>query len=132
MAAVNASVASSFTAGAPGSIGTFLANHDKFTGRRLMDQLRGDDAAALTLATKAVELDAERFYVTEKGITLVTRKMLSALTLPACSSSPESQGPRELKPDDFAATASSVRPSVSHRSASRPAGSGRHSRPAVS
>jgi alpha-amylase len=35
----------SYTAGAPGSIGTFLANHDKFTGRRLMDQLRGDEAA---------------------------------------------------------------------------------------
>jgi glycosidase len=43
-AAAVAKVAS-FTAGAPGSIGTFLANHDKFTGRRLMDQLRGDDAA---------------------------------------------------------------------------------------
>ena len=35
----------SYTASAPDSIGTFLANHDKFTGRRLMDQLRGDEAA---------------------------------------------------------------------------------------
>ena len=43
-AAAIAKVAS-YTAGAPGSIGTFLANHDKFTGRRLMDQLRGDEAA---------------------------------------------------------------------------------------
>lgn len=31
--------------------------------------------------------------------------LAGALMLPACSSSPESQGPRELKPDDFAATA---------------------------
>lgn len=47
-AAAVAKVAS-YTAGAPASalanIGTFLANHDKFTGRRLMDQLRGDAAA---------------------------------------------------------------------------------------
>jgi glycosidase len=34
-----------FLTGAPPTLGLFLANHDKFTGRRLMDQLRGDDAA---------------------------------------------------------------------------------------
>ncbi len=34
-----------YVAGAPPTMGLFLANHDKFTGRRLMDQLQGDEAA---------------------------------------------------------------------------------------
>ena len=34
-----------YPAEAPPTMGVFLANHDKFTGRRLMDQLQGDEAA---------------------------------------------------------------------------------------
>ncbi len=35
----------SFAGSMPPSMGVFLANHDKFTGRRLIDQLAGDEAA---------------------------------------------------------------------------------------
>jgi alpha-amylase len=34
-----------YIASAPPTMGLFLSNHDKFAGRRVMDQLRGDEAA---------------------------------------------------------------------------------------
>ncbi len=34
-----------YVANAPPTMGVFLSNHDKFAGRRVMDQLRGDEAA---------------------------------------------------------------------------------------